>query len=97
MNKKQPKSFAECKTDKERALYIEKTDILRTGEFGELELAEPPGKPLDKHLNMRIDTITVNRLKNIAHHKGIGYQSLTRMWILERLSQEEENYHPRQI
>ena len=97
MKKQQSKSFVECKTDEERAIYLEKTDIFQTGEFGELGLAEPPNKPMDKHLNMRIDGITISRLKNIAHHKGIGYQSLTRMWLIERLEKEEQNYIPKQI
>lgn len=83
-----PKTFAECKTDEEKAEYIATHDVIETGEFIEVGIAEPPKRPLRKQLHMRIDEKTVKRLKAIAARKGMGYQTLARMWLLERLDEE---------
>lgn len=41
-----------------------------------------------KAISMRFDIDTIEQLRQIADAKGIGYQTLIRMWIKERLRQE---------
>lgn len=41
-----------------------------------------------KAISMRLDEKTIAQLKAISHRKGIGYQTLIRMWVKERLEQE---------
>ena len=41
-----------------------------------------------KAISMRFDIDTLDQLREIAEAKGIGYQTLIRMWIKERLRQE---------
>lgn len=41
-----------------------------------------------KAISMRFDADTLEQLRRIAEAKGIGYQTLIRMWIKERLKQE---------
>lgn len=50
----------------------------------EFEDARPP----KKQISLRIDPLAINRLKAIAAQKGVGYQTLIRMWVMERLTQE---------
>ena len=48
-------------------------------------------RPKKKLISLRLDAPQIESLKEIASHKGLGYLSLIRHWISERLSQE----HPR--
>ncbi len=41
-----------------------------------------------KAISMRFDLDTLEQLREIAEAKGIGYQTLIRMWIKERLRHE---------
>ncbi len=41
-----------------------------------------------KIISMRFDSETIEQLREIADSKGLGYQTLIRMWIKERLKQE---------
>jgi predicted DNA binding CopG/RHH family protein len=41
-----------------------------------------------KSISMRFDIETLEQLREIAAAKGIGYQTLIRMWIKERLKKE---------
>jgi predicted DNA binding CopG/RHH family protein len=38
---------------------------------------------------LRVDRETIERLKLLARRRGIGYQTLIRMWVMERLRQEK--------
>jgi len=83
------KTFAACKSDEERAEYLATHDVLETEEFEEIGFAVPPKRPLKRQLHMRIDDQSIHRLKKVAQRKGMGYQTLARMWLLERLESEE--------
>ena len=48
-------------------------------------------RPKKKLISLRLDTPQIESLKEIASRKGLGYLSLIRYWLSERLSQE----HPR--
>jgi len=47
-------------------------------------------RPRKDLISLRLDAETIARLKAIAHGRGIGYQTLIRMWLLERLAAEPE-------
>ena len=46
-----------------------------------------------KLISVRFDNETIESLKAVARKKGIGYQTLIRLWVNERLTQEQ-NGHP---
>lgn len=41
-----------------------------------------------KAISMRIDEKALSELKRLAARKGVGYQTLIRMWVKERLEHE---------
>ncbi len=41
-----------------------------------------------KQISLRLDLSTINEIKQVAKTKGIGYQTLIRMWVIERLHGE---------
>lgn len=45
-------------------------------------------RPRKTLISLRMDPETIAELKRVAHARGIGYQTLIRMWVLERLAQE---------
>ena len=45
-------------------------------------------RPPKKQISLRLDTDAIEELKSVAQRKGIGYQTLIRMWVMERLAQE---------
>lgn len=46
-------------------------------------------KNLSQGITVRLDPGTLGELRDLARSKGIGPTTLARMWILERLGQEE--------
>lgn len=92
--KSKPKTFAECNTDEERAEYLESHDVIALGEFEDIGTAQAPRHKMEHQLHMRMDKETLQRMKQIAHKKHVGYQTLARMWLVERLDQEESNSTP---
>lgn len=45
-------------------------------------------RPPKVQISLRLDAETIARLKALAQRKGVGYQTLIRMWVMERLGQE---------
>ena len=41
-----------------------------------------------KQISLRFDQHVIEQLKTTAHTKGIGYQTMIRLWVMERLGQE---------
>lgn len=41
-----------------------------------------------KTISMRFDIETLDQLRQIADAKGLGYQTLIRMWVKEKLKKE---------
>lgn len=39
-------------------------------------------------ISLRLDAESIAQLRIVARRKGIGYQTLIRMWVMERLAQE---------
>jgi predicted DNA binding CopG/RHH family protein len=46
-------------------------------------------RPPKKQIALRLDGETIDALKAVASRKGIGYQTLIRLWVNERLEQEQ--------
>jgi hypothetical protein len=46
-------------------------------------------KRLSTGVTIRLDPDTLERLRTLAHQQGIGPTTLIRMWVLERLKQQE--------
>ena len=45
-------------------------------------------RPRKKQISLRLDRQTITRLKAVARQRGIGYQTLIRMWVMERLTRK---------
>ena len=45
-------------------------------------------RPAMKQISLRLDAAVIDQLKSLAGGKGIGYQTMIRMWVMERLGQE---------
>src|SRR5438045_1961059 len=45
-------------------------------------------RPRKSQISLRLDPETITRLTTAARRRGIGYQTLIRMWVMERLEQE---------
>ncbi|MDQ2807133.1 MAG: BrnA antitoxin family protein [Chloroflexota bacterium] len=43
-------------------------------------------RPKKVPISLRLDPATVMELKAVARQQGIGYQTLIRMWVMERLT-----------
>ncbi len=50
----------------------------------------PPPRPRKTPVSVRFDDDLINRLKALAAKKHIGYQSLLRRFVAERLYEEEK-------
>ena len=50
-------------------------------------------RPKKKLISLRLDTPQIASLKKIASSRGLGYLSLIRSWITERLSKEHRASH----
>jgi predicted DNA binding CopG/RHH family protein len=50
----------------------------------------PPPRPRSRTITLRIESDTLARLKSIAEYKGMGYQTLLKDFLVERLYEEEK-------
>jgi predicted DNA binding CopG/RHH family protein len=47
-------------------------------------------RPRTRPINIRFDDFTLNRLKQMAERRNVGYQTLLKTFVLERLYEEEK-------
>lgn len=47
-------------------------------------------RPRTKPINVRFDDFTLSRLKTLANNRNVGYQTLLKMFVQERLYEEEK-------
>lgn len=75
-------------SDREIAKFWDEHDTVDF--WPEMTAEEKPfvDKQPKKAISMRFDVETLEQLRRIAESKGISYQTLIRMWIMERLKQE---------
>jgi len=45
-------------------------------------------KNLSEGITVRFDKVTIEKLRGIAHEKGVGPTTLARMWIMDQLRQQ---------
>ena len=45
-------------------------------------------RPRKTLISLRMPPEVIAQLKDLAHARGIGYQTLIRMWVMERLTME---------
>ena len=45
-------------------------------------------RPRKTQISLRLDPATIDKLKAVSRRKGVGYQTLIRIWVMERLSRE---------
>jgi len=45
-------------------------------------------RPRKTQIAIRFDPGTIEELRTVAQRSGVGYQTLIRMWVMERLAQE---------
>jgi len=53
-----------------------------------VEMTFIDARPTKKQISLRLEQSAIEQLKRLAARKGIGYQTLIRMWLIERLHQE---------
>lgn len=54
----------------------------------EIDVEFIDARPRKSQISLRLDPQTITQLKKVAERRGIGYQTLIRMWVLERLERE---------
>lgn len=83
------RTIPEFKSEQEEAEFWDthdSTDYLEQTEAVEVSFVD--ARPPKKSISLRIDAETIDTLKDVAARKGIGYQTLIRMWVMERLEDE---------
>jgi predicted DNA binding CopG/RHH family protein len=54
----------------------------------EVEVSFSGPRPRKTLISIRLDQQTIDRLKALASEQGLGYQTLLRTWVIERLASE---------
>lgn len=75
------------KTDKEAANFWDThsfENYFEDTKEAEIEFVRNPKKTL----TVRLDPIDLEMVQKLAHHKGLSYTALIRMWIKENLRKE---------
>lgn len=55
----------------------------------EVDVTFIDARPKKALISLRLEPETITRLKEVARKRGIGYQTLIRMWVMERLASEQ--------
>ena len=42
-------------------------------------------RPVKKQISLRLDPAVIEQIKQVAHAKEMGYQTLIRMWVMEQV------------
>lgn len=62
------------------------TEFLDSSEEVEVQFVD--NRAAMKQISLRLEQNTIHEIKQVAKRKGIGYQTLIRMWVVERLQAE---------
>ena len=78
--------------DEERTFWVTANTLDHSEEDPHLTRLDYTGPPRDRHKGkgvlLRLDGAVIDQLKEVARTKGIGYQTLIRVWVMERLQRE---------
>ena len=78
------------KTEQEEAEFWDSHDSTDYfDETEEVKVAFVDARPTMKQISLRLDPVIIEQLKQVAQTKGIGYQTMIRMWVMERLQDED--------
>jgi predicted DNA binding CopG/RHH family protein len=78
-----------CADDREEAAFWDTHDSTETlNDTQPVDVTFIDARPPKAQISLRIDTEAVRQLKLVARRKGVGYQTLIRMWVMERLQAE---------
>jgi predicted DNA binding CopG/RHH family protein len=77
------------KTEQDEANFWDSHDSIDfLDETEAIDVSFVDARPAMKQISLRLDSSVIDQLKSIAAGKGIGYQTMIRMWVMERLGQE---------
>lgn len=77
------------KTEQEEAEFWDSHNSIDfLDETESVEVTFVDARPAMKQISLRLDPSVIDQLKSLAVGKGIGYQTMIRMWVMERLGQE---------
>ena len=79
--------FADEKEEAEFWATHDSTDYL--DETQPVEVTFVDARVPKRLISVRFDNETIESLKAVARRKGIGYQTLIRIWVNERLAEEQ--------
>jgi predicted DNA binding CopG/RHH family protein len=85
---KKLKKWPEFKSYEEEAEFWDTHDIREYDKFERVELEVD--KNLFHTLSIRLDAETLTNLRKRAEKKGLGVTTLIRVWVRERLEEEEK-------
>ncbi|MBC8358718.1 MAG: BrnA antitoxin family protein [Candidatus Omnitrophota bacterium] len=90
---KTKKTIPKFRSEEEEAKFWDRHSV--TEFMHELKVVKNVGfpKPRKRLISMRVDEPLIESLKAVATSKGIGYLTLIRMWLKERLSKEYKPVH----
>lgn len=58
-------------------------------ELGPANVTVSPNLLSEQSMSVRLPVATLDRLRSKASRKGVGHTTLARMWIMERLEEED--------
>jgi predicted DNA binding CopG/RHH family protein len=75
--------------EQEEAEFWATHDSMQYQEDSEaVEVTFEDARPRKTQISLRLDAESIAELRAVARRKGVGYQTLIRMWVVERLAQE---------
>ncbi len=87
MSKKIPK----FKNEKEEIkFWNENSPLDFPGELKETKLDFPNLKPTSQSMTIRVNKDLIDNLKLIANKKRVPYQSLVKVWLAEKVKEEQQ-------
>ena len=88
--KKKLKKISKFKSEKEEREFWLTHDTTEYIDYSKAKQAIFPDlKPTSQTISMRIPTFILSRLKVVANKKDVPYQSLIKIYITEKLKEEE--------
>lgn len=94
--KTKSKRLPRFRTEAEEAAYWDSHSL--TEHLDEFKVVKGRFKgPAKQLLSIRIDLDLVRKIRRIADHRGIPYQTLMHQWLLERAEEEAPTVQPGSI
>ncbi len=92
-NQKKAERLPSFKSLEEESAYWDRHSL--TEHLGEFKPVKMKLKGPVKHLlSIRIDLDLVRKIRRIADHRGVPYQTLMQQWLLERAEEEAPTIQP---